>query len=241
MLIPLGIENVAPANYTIYYNWIAISILCIVSMLASQRDARFFALIIPFVAAFELYAGWLNTGAYQANTYQIIIFSAFMGGCIYFQDTLHERFGIAGPGSKLLKLVFFFIILQSIVGLVNVSSIFPQGYTVGNTAQTPTQYQNIALNTEISGINSAGGLFAAIVDILSILTQMGVSILKLLLSVIISIVGFSFVLNQVYPWIAQAQNGLAFLVILQAVIWFMYLVFVTQLFWKPTPDPWGIG
>jgi hypothetical protein len=157
----------------------------------------------------------------------------------YMQDTVHERFGIAGPGNKIIRITVFLMVLQCVVAFVNpgtgFAGILPENTQIAASNQV---YGNVNLNAEMSNINSAGGLTAQGVDILSIATQMAYSIFLLLMKVLISLAAFSLVLNGIFPWIAAAGPiGVGFLMAIQFIIWFMYLLFIFTLAYKPSPDP----
>jgi hypothetical protein len=66
---------------------------------------------------------------------------------------------------------------------------------------------------------------------------MAYSAFLLLIKVVMSIAIFSVVLAGIFPWIAATPIGIAFLMILQFTIWFMYLLFIFTLAYKPSPDP----
>ena len=130
----------------------------------------------------------------------------------------------------------FLVILQCVVVFVNSAAIFPSDVT--QLAPSNPSYANIELQSDISGINSSGGLTAQIMDIATIAAQVAASVLLLVLKCLISLAIFAVVLAQVFPWIVQAGTiGVAFLVVLQFAIWTMYLMFVFTIFYRPSPDP----
>jgi hypothetical protein len=155
----------------------------------------------------------------------------------YMQETVHERFGIAGPGNRVVKIFMFLIILQCVVVFVNQSAIFP----AENLPVAPSnsqQYANIDLNTDMQQVNSAGGITKSVVDLPSIAVQTAISSGILLIKCLISIAMFSLIISQVFPWIVMAGPiGLGFLVVMQFAIWGMYLLFIFTLFYKPSLDP----
>jgi hypothetical protein len=237
VLIPLGIEQVLSnlTAITATYNMFAIFILLILSIVASQRDARFMALLIPIWAGFCMWAGWLHF-VDQGTGYGILVVSAMIATMTYMQETVHERFGIAGPGNRIVKIFMFLIVLQCVVVFVNSSSIFPSD--TQPIAQSNSQYTNIDLTKEITSTSGSGGLLNQIVDIISATTQIAVSALVLMAKCLISIGLFAVVLAQVFPWIGNAGViGVAFLVVMQFAIWAMYVMFIVQVFYRPGPDP----
>jgi hypothetical protein len=240
VLISLGIENVI-SNLTLitqYYNYFSLFTLLILGLVAGQRDARFVSVLMPIWAGFCMLAGWLRYPDMGIG-FGILVVCTAIAIMTYMQETVHERFGIAGPGNKIIKIFMFLIILQCVVVFVNSAAIFP---AVGTTAPSITsgsaQYTNIQLQSQFTQINGVGGLTASVVDIVTTSLQIAVSALFLVIKCLISIAAFAVILSQVFPWIMQAGAiGVAFLVVMQFAIWTMYLLFIFTLFYKPSPDP----
>jgi hypothetical protein len=237
--IALGIEQVVsdPVIVTRLYNWFSICMVLLIGVTAGYRDAKFIAWLMPVWAGFCLLAGWL-TFPNAGTGFGILVVCVLLATMTYMQDTVHERFGIAGPGNKIIKIVIFLIVLQCVVVFVNPSATFA-GIFPDNIATAPSnaQYGNVDLNSEMTSISSVGGLTALGVDIVSIATQMAYSAFLLLIKVMMSVAIFSLVIAGIFPWIAATPLGLSFLVILQFTIWFMYLLFIFTLAYKPSPDP----
>jgi hypothetical protein len=236
-LISLGIETVVQnqALVTQYYNYFAIFTIALLAFSAAQRDTRFFGLLLPLWAGFCMWAGWL-VFPNQATGFAIIVICTMLAIMTYMQDTLHERFGIAGPGNRVVKIFTFLIILQCVVVFVNSAAIFGDG--IPAIAASNPEYNTIDLASNMGAVNSAGGLTASVVDIATIALQTAYSVLLLLVKCIISIAAFSIILNMVFPWIGMSGAiGIAFLVVVQFAIWIMYLLFIFTLFYKPPPDP----
>ena len=182
-----------------------------------------------------MFAGWLKYPD-PGIGFGILVVCAALAIMTYMHETAHEKFGIAGPGNKVVKIFMFLIILQCVVVFVNNSAIFPDEN--GPVSTVNDQYTNIDLNQEVSDVNSAGGLTASVVDIATISFQTAYSALLLLIKCLISIAFFSVILSFVFPWIVQAGPiGLAFLLVMQFAIWGMYLLFIFTMFYKPAPDP----
>jgi hypothetical protein len=247
VLFSLGIETLGVLSSTQIwniYNWAAVLLICITAVSASMLDKKAMIIITPIVAGFTMWAGWLNfnnspnPSASMATEFGILIICVVIGIVQYMTEVQHERFGIAGPGNKVVKLFWFLIILQAVVGMVNQSSIFPSDVQPLSTTNSNPEYRNINLNTEMTEINSAGGLTAAVVDIVSIAGQLAASILLLLLKMIISLAAFSVIMYGVFPWFAQAGvAGVLILGIIQLGIWLMYVMFIFTIYYKPSPDP----
>lgn len=237
VLVSLGIESVLTnlAQITFWYNLFAIFTMMCIFVVASQRDARFLSILLPVWAGIEMYFGWLKYPD-QAVGFGIIVVCTMIAIMTYMQETVHERFGIAGPGNKVIKIFTFLIILQCVVVFVNSSQIFPSD--VPNLAASNAQYTNIDLQTQMTGITNSGGILNQIVDLATAATQIALASLVLLGKCLLSIALFSVVLAQVFPWIVQAGAiGIAFLVVMQFAIWIMYLLFIFTMFYRPSGDP----
>jgi len=250
VLISLGVESIItnPILVTQIYNYAAIIPLFILAISAGQRDSRFVAILIPLWAGFGLFAGWLKLpdnpgvpGSGMAGSFALVVVLMMVGIMTYMHEAVHEKFGIAGPGNKVIKIFTFLIVLQCVVAFVNSAAIFP-GLSgdggVSAIAAINNQYSNIDLNTEMTQLSGTGGLFAGVVDIASATLQIAISALVLFLKLILSIALFSVVLSQVFPWIVMAGSvGLGFLIVIQFAIWTMYAIFIFTIFYKPGPDP----
>jgi hypothetical protein len=189
-----------------------------------------------------MFFGWLQApdvngpGSGAATSFALIVVLVMLGIMMYMQETIHERFGIAGPGNKVIKIFVFMIILQCCVVFVNSGSIFPP--TTQPISASSTQYTNIVLSNEVAKVSGSGGIFAQVVDIVSLGAQVAFASLRLLLELIMAIGVFAYVLVQIFPWIAEAGIiGWSFLIVMQFAIWTMYLIFIFTIFYKPGPDP----
>lgn len=237
VLIPLGIERVVSDSTSVamYYNWFALGLLTLLGVMSGYRDTKFMAILLPIWAAVSLFSGWLTFPDPGAG-FAIIVVMCILAGVNYMQEVRHEKFGIAGPGNIIMKLFMFMIILQCTVAFVNGSAIFPSG--TQPLAPTNSEYTNIDLSANIGNINGSGGLFAQIMDIVTMAAQIGYSTLIMLGKGLLSIGLFAVVLAQVYPWIpAAGVVGFGFLVILQFAIWALYYQFWFQLTYRPGIDP----
>lgn len=221
ILVSLGLELVLPlAQARIYYNWLSVLILTSIAAVASQRTVRFFGVLIPIMAGLLMYFGWF-TMIDTANSTKLIgtvIVGLIIAILIYMKDSLHERFGIAGPGSPMFNVVFFIILLQAMVGFVNSTAIW-----TNNAAPTAsTAYSNIDLKAEVTHINQNSGALGSVVDTASIISQMVWGCIQMFISIGIALCMFSVTLAAIYPWIWQSAYGPAFLVVLQLGIYIIY-------------------
>lgn len=226
LLVELGIENVLPLSEALQiYNWISAIIIILVGSLAAKRDTRFVAILIPIFAAILLWFGWLNTPD-PGKTISIVIMCAVLAVAIYMKDSLHEGFGIAGPGSMLMNLAIFLIILQAVVGMLNAGAIFDQ-----NIGVQSDQYQNVDLSQEVTSISNTSGLLGDILTYAMILVQLAIATIKILLSIILSVGIFSIALVMIFPFLTQSPMALALLGVMQIGIWILYAKFFSDLFY----------
>jgi hypothetical protein len=235
--VSLGLETIVPANATMYYNFLSIGILFLLGALSSSRNTRFFAVLIPVFAALFVYFEWLK-GPDPTQMWGIIVMCIILGVAIYMKDSLRERFGVGGPGSMIVNLMIFIIILQTVIGVVNMTNIWE-----GNAAPSPTNewsYQNADLTKQIPVVTNSGGLLSGIASTLGVLTDMMISSLKMMLTLLLSLVAFSGVLGMTYPWMVWYPDGtpniygLAILALLQVGIYVLYTKFIFELYYKPT-------
>jgi hypothetical protein len=237
VLIPLGVELLVHdlTKVTMIYNYFALTTLAIITWSAGQKDVKFMGIITPLWAALCMFAGWLHFPN-QAQGFGILVVVVAIGLIAYFHETQHERFGIAGPGNKIVKIFMGLIILQCVVVFVNTGHIFPD--SIPTVAASNNQYANIDLTQQISSLNGTGGLFAKIVDIVTIGAQIAYSALYVFCECLLSIGLFAYVAWQVFPWFSMAGDiGVGFLIVMQFAIWLMYVIFVLALFYRPGPDP----
>ena len=235
-LVSLGLETIVPTQATMYYNFLAIGILFLIASLSSSRNARFFTILIPIFAAMLVYFEWLK-GPDPVQTWGIIVMCIVLGAGIYMKDTLRERFGTGGPGSMVMNLMIFVLVLQSVIGVVNMTNIWE-----GNSAATISNewtYQNVDLSKQVPVVTNSGGLLAGVTSTLGVMTDMMISSLKSMLSLLVSLGAFSVVLGATYPWLVWMPDGsgnwigIAILGLIQAAIYIIYTVFIFNLYAKP--------
>ena len=209
--------------------WLALAILFLIAASASQKNASFFGVMLPAAAAFEVWVGWLQFPN-PATGWGIVVFVTILAVGLYMKDRLHATFGVAGPGSLTMTIILFIIILQCVVGFTNGLGIFD---AQGNVAGTPTEYQNVDLSTAIPTVNNTGGFLDQLWSTLTLMTEVTVATIRLLLNVAAALACFSIVLGGVFPFIGATTAGVAFLVVLQVAIYYMYVVWFTN-FIRPT-------
>lgn len=232
VLVPLGLEQFMPLSTALmFYNWIAIMLLFFAMAMASQRNMRFFVVIVPLMAALFAYFGWLNDSSNPTRMAALIVATGVISAGIYMKDTNKEKWGSGGPGLTLLNFVFIMILLQGCVGLVNTTGIWQE-----NLAPTPSQYQNVDLETQLNGISNTGGFLEGAISTVVALLEMGLALLKMIISIIITIVAFSVTLYLVYPFLYGNVIVVAIIGVVQVIVWLLYAWFFFTIVFKPMPD-----
>lgn len=222
LLVSLQFENFIPiAQARIYYNWISVGLITMIAALASTRTTRFIGVLLPIFAALLCYMGWLTNAdpAHPAQLWSVIVITGILAAALYMKGALHEKFGIAGPGSMLYNVVFYIILLQAVVGFVNSTELWEY-----NTAPTAsTEYSGFDLGAEVNSLSGTAGGDLGIAEISNFFLTLAFGCFKLFLSIAASLLLFSGVVGVIYPWIPASEYGMAFLVILQMGIYIVYL------------------
>jgi hypothetical protein len=244
VLVSLGFENIPGVTLTkatSYYNWVSIGFLFLVGSMSSKRMTRFFALLIPIFAALFVFFGWLQSPNPTA-TYGIIAMCGILGVVTYMKGSLKENFGTGGPGSIIMNIIFYLIILQAVVGLVNASGVWVHGSQV-NSALTPTDYQNGVQNAPNADLSksipsaSAGvGYGQTVIDTAAVMVQGLASVLFMILNMLFSLFAFSIIILQIFPFLTEIPLAVSMLALFQIGIYFSYVWFLYQLFAKPSSD-----
>jgi len=236
ILVSLHIEDFLPiAQARLYYNWISVFIIVLIGAFASSRTTRFFGILIPVVAALLVYFGWFtyNDPANPARLMGVIIIGIVLAAAIYMKGSLHERFGIAGPGSMMFNVVFFIIIMQATVGFVNSTDLW------GGINAAPTgsdQYTNIDLQSEVTTISNTGGALNDLTQMTMILADMALGVLRMFIAMGMALIMFSVVLGVIYPWMVANPMGVSLLVILQLGIYIIYYMAFMRFVYKPVGE-----
>jgi hypothetical protein len=238
ILLSLGLEYLVPIGWAyLIYNFIAIGLLYLAMSVASQRNMRFFAVIIPMLAGIFAFFGWYNNYNSTVPVWPLVIATSLIGAGIYLKDTNREKWGSGGGGTTIINFVFYIILLQACVGLVNNSGIWGN-----NNAPTPDQYQNVDLQAQIGGINNTGGWLGVAGSVLTTLTVVGYQACQMIFSILATVAVFSLVLIFVFPFLATSTLAIAVLAVTQIVIWLLYSwMFFLMTYKPPVIDQLGVG
>lgn len=255
IMVPLGIElipNLSLAQIYMYYNYIAICIMVFIAAMAGAKSESRFLCIIPILGGIFTIFGWIHitdsAGTIdvigQFKWYALLVVCGILGVFSYMNDTHHEKYGIAGPGSKLLNLVAFIILFQAAVGCVNNANFWdsgsavptPNACTVGYSCDA---YGNIQLTSSVSTLNNSGGLQMDAVSLVMQLGVLAIAILKFVVTVLTSVTLFSVVLDSsisgIFPGISASVYYIAIMGLIQVGIWFVYALTLFTYYYKPMP------
>ena len=251
-LISLGIENFVDLT-TAYmlYNYVSIAILFFIAAAAGARSEARYCVVLPIFAGIFTWFGWLNAPD-PTKAWAITIITGILGVAIYMNETNREKYGVGGPGSKIMNISFFIILLQICIGLVNGVNLFAIGPTattptnmcvVGNSSWGATCGANgyVDLTASVGSVSQSGGLLASAISVAALLPMIAISVLQLVVSVVIAIVAFPVVLNgmisSIPGWSGLVTNSyyLIFLAVLEVVCVINLMMTFFNWFYKP----WG--
>lgn len=245
LMIPLGLENYVPvADAIMYYNYIAVFAIMMIAAFAGQTNESRFTFFVPIFAGLMVFIGWLHAPD-PVSYYGMIIGCILLGALMYINDMNHEKYGLPGPGTKLLTIVFMIIVFEASVTLMSTSglNLFPE---VGNSGQSQQSLTcngygyscdangNIMLGASVQTINNQGGTGLDILSIGMWAIQAMISVLTFLVKIVAAILLFSVVLVAAYPALGASPQAMLFLGIMQLVIWAIYAVAFFNWFFKPS-------
>ena len=229
VMVPLGIS----AQYLYVYTWISLCILFLIAASASQRNGEFWAILLPLFAAMFVWWGWLVMPTEQGMG--IIIMAAVLAMGIYFKGKQQEKFGIAGPGSPFLNIVFWMIIIQASIGFIN--AVNSQGELFGNTtaniASTPLKYQTVDLAASVPQYAQTGGVGADVASTMFFAAQAAYAALILVWKVLMGIIYFKGLVLSIAPFLAAYTIVDLFLNVITVGIDFIIAIAVWTMIFKP--------
>jgi hypothetical protein len=244
LLLPLGIENYLSASDTImYYNYIGIFLLMVIAAFAGMSNESRFTFFVPVFAGFEVFVGWLQAPD-PTNYWGMIIGCILLGALMYINDMNHEKYGLPGPGTKLLTVVMMIIVFEGSVTLMSTQGLnmFPDLGNGGLQQQSVTcngyGYQcdangNIMLSASVSGISNAGGSNLDVISLAMWTVSAAVGTIMFIIKLVAAVLLFSVVLVAAYPALAASPQALLFLGIMQVVIWAIYMITFFNWYFKP--------
>jgi hypothetical protein len=222
VMVPLGI----PPDYLFVYTWISLCFLFLIAASASQRNGEFWAILLPLFAALFVWWGWLVMPAAQGMG--IIIMAAILALGVYFKGKQQASFGIAGPGSPFLNIVFWMIIMQASIGFINGLHMFD-----ANSAVTPLKYQTVDLEATVPNYAQTGGVGADIASTMFFAAQAVYAALIMMWSVLMGIIYFKGLVLSIAPFMNDYAVVDAFLTVITIGIDFIIAVAVWTWLFKP--------
>jgi len=254
-LISLGIENVVDlATATMLYNYIAVGFILAMAAMVGPRGEGRMCVVLPIFAGVFTWFGWLNAPN-PAQTYAVIVVTALLGIAIYMNEQNRERYGVGGPGSKLMNIVYFIILFQVALGLVSSMNLFsmpgqqtPNMCVVGNSTWGAQCDSNglISLSSSVNSQAGTGGIMQDIISMGSAMVGVGVALLQMIVTVGVAIVAFPIVLNGILGPILCQNTGtcitsdpiyLVFMAGLEAVLLVNLTMALFAWFYPKTPSP----
>jgi hypothetical protein len=239
--VSLGFENIAGVTLTkasVYYNWVSLGFLFLIGSMSSKRMTRFFAMLIPVFAGLFVWFGWLQSPT-PAATIGVIVMCAILGVVVYMKGSLKENFGTGGPGSLVMNIMFYLMILQAVVGLVNISGVWVHNTQV-NTAITPSDYvngiqsaPNADLSKSIPSVSAGAGQGQTVVDTAGAAIQgLTGGLFTILNMLVVALGGFATLFLTIFPWLNDVPLAVQTLALFQIFIYGIYVWFLYHLFAK---------
>jgi hypothetical protein len=236
--VPLGFEQVVPHAWAmLFYNIIFIALLMFVAGYGSRYNARYTLMSIIALAGIMWWFGWASFYNSVTDTVDwmrplnMIILSSMLGGALYLKDANKEAFGSAGgAGSTLMNVLYYFILLQTAIGLVNMTGVWDN-----NSAATPTEYQynNANVEAQVTQQNNIGGFLGGVISDTQAMANLAVQSGQMLLKIINGIAGYTGVITNAFPWVTQSAPAMAFVNALGIIIILLDMWFVILLFTRP--------
>lgn len=234
LMFPLGIENVAglsSAQILWFYNIIGVGLLFLMGACASERNLRHFGILLPLIAAMLVFFGWLQAPN-PTTSWSIILGCGFIGGLMYYKESLREGWGIGGPGSTLLNIAVYLIIFQCIVGIVNnpAYGLFEQ-----QAVPIPAEYQSIDLKGQVNAMTNTGGMWESLISYGSVFVTMAIGAVKAFFAIVQAILLFSVTVTQAFPILASSPFVLALIVAFQIGEWILFAKLAYDSFYLKSP------
>lgn len=252
LLIPLGIENWVPAADAImYYNYIGMFCLVGIAAFSGMSNESRFLIIVPFTAAALVYVGWLQ--APNPTSYWGMVIALILLGCILFvNDMNREKYGSAGPGTKIVSIAVMIIVFEASVVLMSNPAFSPFPKSLETSASgdgtilcsgygyTCDSAGNIDLSASVSTVTSVGGTGLDAASLIMWAGQVAFAMLNFIILLLGAVFLFSGMLIAAYPVLATSPQALLILGIMQIVIWIVYVIAWFNWTFKPPYESVGV-
>ncbi|MCK9593532.1 MAG: PKD domain-containing protein, partial [Methanoregula sp.] len=212
VLVDLRLPN------TSFYPWISIFLLFLITSLASKNNIRFFAILMPLMAAMFMYFGWFSS-TYLVSVVPLCI---FIGALYYMKGSLRDNYGVGGPGSMIVNIVTYLMIFQVVIGFISVLGIFNQSAMIAPS----NQFSNVDLTEIKMNVSEIGGVNDPLQSATGIAT-MGWTTIKVLISMLGCVFVVGLFLSEMFPSVP-----IEFFAIIQALIYILYVLFIVKLLGK---------
>lgn len=248
LLIDLHIQDFLPADTAVmYYNYIAVVLTVVWAAFASQSNESRYTFTTPLFAALMIWIGWLNAGSSAVSATQYwgsVLLCLVLGAFMYLNDMNHEKYGMPGTGDKLMAVAFmimcftaaFGFVASAEFGLFNENSTGATQNKMCGSAYTCDSAGNIDLSSSVTTVSSSGGIVESILSDAYFAVQIAVGALKTAIIVVASVLFFSGVILAAYPALSASPQVVAFLVLMNLVIWAIYYATFFRWYYKP-----GVG
>jgi hypothetical protein len=227
-----------------YYNYIAIGLILLIAGFAGQTNESRFTFFVPVFAGLMVFVGWLHAPD-PVSYYGMVIGCMLIGAIMYVNDMNHEKYGLPGPGTKLLTIVMMIIVFEASVTLMSTSgfNLFPE---IGNTGQAQQSLTcngygytcdangQIMLGASVQTINSQGGTAGDIASVAMWAVNVALAMIGFIIKVVAAILLFSVVLVAAYPALGASPQAMLILGVMQLVIWAIYVVTFMNWYFKPS-------
>jgi hypothetical protein len=171
------------------------------------------------MAAMFWWFGWL-TGSYLSS---VIPLTGLIGAIYYMKGSLRENYGVGGPGSMLINIVVFLLIFQMTIGFIDELGVFDKSTFM---ADPTTSFSNVDLTDVQNGVQNFGGINDPLQSTSAIGTVAWATV-KIAMKMIGSALLISATLTEMFPYVPAA-----FFVIIQVLVYIIYILFIIKLFWK---------
>jgi hypothetical protein len=224
-------------QYVWVYTWISIGFLGLIAGTASQKNAAFWAFLLPVFAAMFVWFGWMQLSAVNGvdqmpRLIGIIIMSGMLALAIYMKGRQQENFGIAGPGNPILNIVFWMFMIQASIACINAIGMFGD---VGNASSTLNGIQNGIsgdLQSNIPAISETGGFLSGLTSDLYLAGAGVIAAFLFLIKIVVSIVWFQSLVLSIAPFLAGNTIVGYFLTAMSVALDFAYAILFINLIFK---------
>lgn len=252
IMVPLGFETYMDITTArMYYDYIATILLILIAATTGSRGEPAYCILIPIFAGVFTLFGWFSF-AHNLNAIASMVVAGILGIMIYMNETNHELNGVAGPGSKLLNVVFFLILFQTMLGLLPGMGVFDSSATdnpsYGQAYCPPSascgEYSNVDITTSTKTQASGGGFLEGTISVVygavtAFLNMLGFLVI-MIINVLLSATVIGTLVNGIWPGVSGTPVFLAFMGLLSVIFWACDLIFIENVYLKLFPSEGSI-